>query len=179
MCPQIDCMTRCKVFSTVCFQMWAWIRTGKVTLVAYVFLHCRSSNVSSSHLAVKMHSHIGCICLILWHCQFVSAFWHLHLLNQYHKFSFVWLPLRVVLCQNGWFKLIQIYNLACKVLHGILSLFSYTITNTNNDNLLLFTRQTSELVPKDGKSIADCRGALESVILAMYGSKHVKISFHN
>ena len=28
-------------------------------------------------------------------------------------------------------------------------------------------------------SIADCRGALESVIFAMYGSKHVKISFHN
>ena len=79
----------------------------------------------------------------------------------------------------GWFKLIQIYNLACKVLHGILSLFSYTITNTNNDNLLLFTRQTSELVPNDGKSIADCRGALESVTFAMYGSKHVKISFHN
>ena len=36
-----------------------------------------------------------------------------------------------------------------------------------------------ELVPKDGKSIADCRGALESVIFAMYGSKHVKLSFHN
>ena len=45
----------------------------------------------------------------------------------------------------GWFKLIQIYNQAFQVLHSILSFFSYTITNTNNDNSLLFTRQTSEI----------------------------------
>ena len=50
----------------------AWIRTGKVTLVAFVltFLHCASLNVSSNDLRVKMHSCIGCICLAFLHCVF-------------------------------------------------------------------------------------------------------------
>ena len=33
------------------------------------------------------------------------------------------------------------------------------------------------VIAKDEKCIVDNRGALESVIIAMYSSKHVKISF--
>ena len=107
----------------------AWVRTGKVTLIASVWL-----------FSEKMHSHIGCICLILWHCQVFPSGWsHLHTSNQSHNFQdFAPLPMFVIFCPNGCFKLSQIYhwllvsnNYNCFVFHGILSLFHYWKENVD------------------------------------------------
>ena len=89
----------------------------------FYFFHCEFSNVSSNGLPEKMHSHIGCIYLI-------SGPLHLHPSNQSHNFQdFAPLPMFVMFCPNGCFKLSQIYhwllvsnNYNCFVFHGILSL---------------------------------------------------------
>ena len=36
----------------------------------WLHLHCGFSSVSSNFLSQRMHSHIGCICLIFLHCVF-------------------------------------------------------------------------------------------------------------
>ena len=80
--------------------------------ICLTFLHCAFSNVSSNGLNEKMHSHIGYICLIWWHCQlFSSGLSHLNPSNQSHNFQdFAPLPMCVVFCPNGCFKLSQIYH---------------------------------------------------------------------
>ena len=53
------------------FPPRTWIRAGKVTVAAFVWLfHCAFWNVSSNRLPDKRHSHIGCICLSFLHCGF-------------------------------------------------------------------------------------------------------------
>ena len=94
------------VDSTVHFQMLtqrAWIRAGKVTLVAFFWLfstvrfqmspqmgclggyiitmlafvltfhHCVFSNGSSDCLPERMNNHTGCICLTFLHCVFSNG----------------------------------------------------------------------------------------------------------
>ena len=39
----------------------------------FSFFHCGFSNVSSSRLPERMHSHIGCICLAFLHCAFSNV----------------------------------------------------------------------------------------------------------
>ena len=41
-----------------------------ICFIFLAFLHCAFSYVSSSGLHKKMHSHIGCMCLIFLHCVF-------------------------------------------------------------------------------------------------------------
>ena len=74
--------------------------------MCWTLLHCAFSNVSSNCLQQKRHIHISCIFLKYWHhLLFSSGFFLLHPLNQGHKFPFVPLPLCVVFCPNGCFKL--------------------------------------------------------------------------
>ena len=137
MSPQIACLRGCKVtlvafvwlFSAVYFKMTSQAAFHRWCILALVAVIRLFSSVFSNGLHEKRHSHIGCICLIYFHCKlFSSGFLHLHPLKQSHNFPFVWLPLCVVLCANGCFKLSQIHHclLQCRVFHGILSLFSYT-----------------------------------------------------
>ena len=49
-------------------------RGVKVTLVVFfTFLRCAFPNVSSNGLPVRMHIHIGCICLTFLHCGFSNV----------------------------------------------------------------------------------------------------------
>ena len=122
MCPQTVCPRGCIV-----------------TLVAFVWLFSIVcvSNVSSNYLPERMHSHIGCICLAFLHCAFsnvslnciyqkwqchtgcicltcqffAEGFSNLQSSNQRYNLqeSFP-LPMFLVLCPNGYFKLRQIYD---------------------------------------------------------------------
>ena len=49
------------------------IYPGLLVFYVEVFLHCAFSNVSSSHLPERMHSHIDCICLTFLRCVFSNV----------------------------------------------------------------------------------------------------------
>ena len=69
---QESCIILCSCLPKCASPQNAISRRGKVTGI-FTFLHCVLSNVSSNGLPVRMHSHIGCICLIYLHCVFSNA----------------------------------------------------------------------------------------------------------
>ena len=112
---QTPCMGGCKItlvafvwlISAVYFKMTSQAAFHRWCILALVALIRLFSSVFSNGLHEKRHSHIGCICLIYFHCKlFSSGFLHLHSLKQSHNFPFFYSQmLCVVLCPNGCFKL--------------------------------------------------------------------------
>ena len=101
-------------------------RHSHIGCICVTFLHCAFSNVSSNCLQQKRHIHIGCIFLKYWHhLLFSSGFFLLHPLNQGHKFPFVPLPLCVVFCPNGCFKL----SLNCNKVKFFFAYFHFLATH--------------------------------------------------
>ena len=115
MCLQTTCMAGCEItlvafvwlISAVYFKMTSQAAFHRWCILALVALIRLFSSVFSNGLHEKRHSHIGCICLIYFHCElFSSGFLHLHSLKQSHNFPFFYSQmLCVVLCPNGCFKL--------------------------------------------------------------------------
>ena len=139
MCFQSSCIGGCKVtlvasiwfFSTVYLQMLPQMicpRGCKITFIACVGLF------STVHF--QMFPQIACnrrgiftlaaFFLKYWHhLLFSSGFFLLHPLNQGHKFPFVPLPLCVVFCPNGCFKL----SLNCNKVKFFFAYFHFLATH--------------------------------------------------